>query len=120
MVIYTVKFIALFNRLDGLEKVVYILWQVAKGLLQPIITPEMLQIHPVKKLYETCQKNGLKIRLKDRWLKEGAYEVIVNNHLMGRGKCRAKKEIALNRAANNAYNEIVRKLGVKHDISIGG
>ena len=93
---------------------------MAKGLLQPIITPEMLQIHPVKKLYETCRKNGLKIRLKDRWLKEGAYEVIVNNHLTGRGKCRAKKEIALNRAANNAYNEIVRKLGVKHDISSGG
>ncbi|PSS16133.1 Ribonuclease 3-like protein [Actinidia chinensis var. chinensis] len=95
-------------------------WEVAKGLLQPIITPEMLQIHPVKKLYETCRKNGLKIRLKDRWLKEGAYEVIVDNHLTGRGKCHAKKEIALNRAANNAYNEIVRKLGVKHDISSGG
>ncbi|GFY97554.1 hypothetical protein Acr_12g0000950 [Actinidia rufa] len=45
---------------------------------------------------------------------------IVDNHLTGRGKCRAKKEIALNRAANNAYNEIVRKLGVKHDISSGG
>ncbi|GMP66761.1 hypothetical protein CsSME_00026980 [Camellia sinensis var. sinensis] len=95
-------------------------WKVAKGLLHPIITPEMLQTHPVRKLYETCQKNGLKIRLIDLWAKEGAYEVIVNNHVRGKGKCLAKKEIALNRAANEAYNEIVRKLGVKHDINCGG
>ncbi|KAL7000048.1 hypothetical protein U1Q18_001197 [Sarracenia purpurea var. burkii] len=95
-------------------------WEVAKGLLQPIITPEMVQMHPVQKLYETCQKNGFRVRLVDLWLKEGAYEVIVDNRLRGRGMCRAKKEIALNRAANNAYNEIVRKLGVKHDINTGG
>lgn len=95
-------------------------WEVTKGLLQPIITPEMLQTHPVRKLYETCQKNGLKVQLVDLWSKEGAYEVIVDKHLKGRGKCVAKKEVALNRAANNAYIEIVKKLGLKHEFSSGG
>ncbi|KAA8524729.1 hypothetical protein F0562_011152 [Nyssa sinensis] len=61
-------------------------WKVVKGLLEPIITPEMLQAHPVKKLYETCQKNGFKIRLVDLWSKEGAYEIFVNNQLKGRGE----------------------------------
>lgn len=89
------------------------LLQVAKGLLQPIITPEVLQIHPVRKLYETCQKHGLKLQLVDLWSKEGAYEVIVDKNLKGRGKCRAKKEVALNRAANNAYIKVVTKLGLK-------
>ncbi|XP_052177947.1 ribonuclease 3-like protein 3 isoform X2 [Diospyros lotus] len=93
-------------------------WKVAKGLLQPLITPELLGAHPVKKLYETCQKNGLKVRVVDRWLKEGAYEIIVGNRLKGRGSCRSKKEIALNRAANNAYEELVRELGLKD--SVGG
>ncbi|KAG5545610.1 hypothetical protein RHGRI_017936 [Rhododendron griersonianum] len=88
-------------------------WEVAKGLLQPIITPEVLQTHPVRKLYETCQKHGLKLQLVDLWLKEGAYEVIVDKNLKGRGKCRAKKEVALNRAANNAYIKVVTKLGLK-------
>ncbi|KAI8551980.1 hypothetical protein RHMOL_Rhmol06G0229600 [Rhododendron molle] len=88
-------------------------WEVAKGLLQPIITPEVLQTHPVKKLYETCQKHGLKLQLVDLWSKEGAYEVIVDKNLKGRGKCRAKKEVALNRAANNAYIKVVTKLGLK-------
>lgn len=92
---------------------VCMLLQVAKGLLQPIITPEVLQTHPVKKLYETCQKHGLKLQLVDLWSKEGAYEVIVDNNLKGRGKCRAKKEVALNRAANNAYIKVVTKLGLK-------
>ncbi|KAF7141447.1 hypothetical protein RHSIM_Rhsim06G0165800 [Rhododendron simsii] len=88
-------------------------WEVAKGLLQPIITPEVLHTHPVKKLYETCQKHGLKLQLVDLWSKEGAYEVIVDKNLKGRGKCRAKKEVALNRAANKAYIKVVTKLGLK-------
>ncbi|XP_047311714.1 ribonuclease 3-like protein 3 isoform X2 [Impatiens glandulifera] len=88
-----------------------ITWKVAKTLLQPMITRETLQDHPMKKLHETCQKRGMKIRLQDLWVKEGAYQIIVDGHLKGRGECRAKKEIALNRAAHNAYNQIVRNLG---------
>ncbi|XAR55350.1 Ribonuclease III [Bertholletia excelsa] len=90
-------------------------WKVAKVLLQPIITPEMLQTHPVRKLYETCQKNGLRVRFVDLWSKQGIYKVFIDNRLRGRGNCRARKDIALNRAANDAYNEIVKNLGVKHE-----
>ncbi|XP_027061924.1 ribonuclease 3-like protein 3 isoform X3 [Coffea arabica] len=88
-------------------------WEVTSILLDPIITPEMLQINPVKKLYELCQKYKLTVRLVDLWSKEGAFEVFVNNHLRGRGHCHAKKEIALNRAANAAYNEVLRILRVE-------
>lgn len=73
----------------------------------------MLQANPVKKLYEICQKKKLSVRLVDLWRREGTYEVFINNQLRGTGKCREKKEIALNRAANNAYNELVRTIGLK-------
>ncbi|CAA3003752.1 ribonuclease 3-like protein 3 isoform X1 [Olea europaea var. sylvestris] len=88
-------------------------WKVANVLLKPIITPDMLQANPVKKLYEICQKKKLSVRLVDLWRREGTYEVFINNQLRGTGKCREKKEIALNRAANNAYNELVRTIGLK-------
>lgn len=87
--------------------------KVATVLLKPIITPDMLQAHPVRKLYEICQKNKLRVRLVDLWRREGTYKVFINNQLRGTGKCREKKEIALNRAANNAYNELVRTIGLK-------
>lgn len=93
---------------------------MTKDLLEPIITLEMLQTNPVKKLYEMCQKHGLKVRLRDLWLRDGTYEIFVDKQLRGRGEYRAKKEIALNRAANDAYNEIVRSLGVKEDNKNGG
>lgn len=84
--------------------------QVTRVLLDPIITPDMLQTNPVKKLFEICQKNKLNVQLVDHWSEEGTYEVFIGNQLMGRGKCSKKKEIALNRAAHNAYNEIVTTL----------
>lgn len=93
-------------------------WEVTSILLDPMITPEMLQINPVKKLYELCQKYKLNVQLVDLWSREGAFEVFVNNHLRGRGHCHAKKEIALNRAANAAYNEVVRILRTE-DINAG-
>ncbi|KAK6141202.1 hypothetical protein DH2020_025054 [Rehmannia glutinosa] len=81
-------------------------WEVASDLLEPIITPEMLQKNPVKKLFEICQKYKLKVKLVDLWSEEGTYKVFVNNQLRGKGMCREKKEIALNRAANDAYKEV--------------
>ncbi|KAG8364581.1 hypothetical protein BUALT_Bualt18G0012200 [Buddleja alternifolia] len=85
-------------------------WEVATDLLKPIITPEMLQTNPVKKLFEICQKYKLKVKLVDQWSEEGTYKVLVNNKLKGKGTCREKKEIALNRAANDAYKEVVRMM----------
>ncbi|KAM0072848.1 putative ribonuclease III [Helianthus debilis subsp. tardiflorus] len=82
-------------------------WEVAKNLLEPMITPEMLQQNPVRKLNELCHKKKLKVRFRDKWLKEGIYEVIIDNKLKGKGVYKAKKEIALNRAAEDACNNIL-------------
>lgn len=87
-------------------------WEVAKTLLEPIITPEMLQTNPVKKLYETCQKHKLKVRVVDMWSHDGSFEVFIDNQMRGKGMCHVKKEIALNRAANKAYNEVIGMLSV--------
>lgn len=80
-----------------------------------MITPEMIQENPVKKLQEMCQKQRLKVRFKDLWLKQGTFEVYVEDQLRGKGEYRAKKEIALNRAANDAYNDIARSFYVNDE-----
>lgn len=88
-------------------------WEVASDLMKPIITPEMLEKNPVKKLNEICQKHKLKVKVMDLWSQEGTYKVFVDNKLRGTGTCHAKKETALNRAANDAYNEVLLILGPK-------
>lgn len=90
---------------------------MAKILLEPMITPEMLQQNPVRKLNELCHKKKLKIRFKDKWSKEGVYEVFVDNQLKGKGEYKAKKEIALNRAAEDACNNILNNIDAKADKS---
>ncbi|VFQ89461.1 unnamed protein product [Cuscuta campestris] len=86
-------------------------WEITKALLDPIITPEMLETNPVKKLNEICQKHKLKVQLIDLWAQNRTCEVLVGSQFRGRGKCLQKKEVALNRAANEAYDELVRVLG---------
>ncbi|MCD9559147.1 Endoribonuclease Dicer [Datura stramonium] len=88
-------------------------WQVVKDLLQPLITPTTLEIHPVSKIYELCQKNGLKIEFVDQWNKTGEVEVFVNGKFVGKGKSTGKKATAVNKAAHNAYDQVVRNLSVK-------
>ncbi|XP_075522094.1 ribonuclease 3-like protein 3 isoform X3 [Primulina tabacum] len=87
-------------------------WEIASYLLKPMITPESLKANAVKKLFEICQKYKLKVRLVDLWSQDGTYKVFVNNQLKGKGICHEKKEIALNRAANDAYKEVVRKMSM--------
>nr|GMC81646.1 ribonuclease 3-like protein 3 isoform X1 [Ipomoea batatas]GMC88277.1 ribonuclease 3-like protein 3 isoform X1 [Ipomoea batatas] len=88
-------------------------WKVTKTLLEPIITPEMLEANPVRKLFEICQKHKLKVQLIDLWAQNRTCEVLVDNQFRGRGKCLQKKEVALNRAASEVYNEVVNVLGIK-------
>lgn len=56
--------------------------------------------------------NLLKVRVVDMWSHDGSFEVFIDNQLRGKGVCHVKKEIALNRAANKAYNEVIRMLSV--------
>lgn len=94
-------------------------WEVVERLLQPLMTPENLKLHPVAKFNEACQKIRVKPQAKDLWNKTGEIEIYINNEFIGRGMYKLKKMIAVNRAADDAYNNLFEKLG-KKDGGIGG
>lgn len=91
-------------------------WEVVERLLEPLITPENLKLHPVAKFNEACQKMGVKPQAKDLWNKTGEIEIYIENELIGSGKYKLKKMIAVNRAADNAYKNLFEK----KDGNIGG
>lgn len=90
-----------------------ITWKVWKRLLEPLITPKTLQTRPMTKFSELCQKHGFKFEFVDLWEEKGAIYVFVENEFVGRGIYKAKKLTALNRAANNAYNQLLKNLRVE-------
>lgn len=85
-------------------------WPVVKELLQPLITPTTLEIRPVPKFTELCQKNKLEIKVVDNWEKTGEIEYFVDEQFVGKGKFSGKKDVAQNRAAYNAYDQVIRNL----------
>lgn len=85
-------------------------------MLQPLITLGKLEIHPVTKINELCQKNGLKAEFVDSWEERGEVEVHVNGKFVGKGKFSGKKIIAQNRAAHNAYYQVVTNLSMEKTI----
>ncbi|KAK4429317.1 Ribonuclease 3-like protein 3 [Sesamum alatum] len=92
--------------------------KIIQNLLQPMITPSTLQTHPVTMLYEICQKNKVKLESRDLWKETGEIEFIVDDEFVGRAKYTAKRVVANNRAANEAYHKILRKLrlqNTRHD-----
>ncbi|GMI66250.1 RNAse II-like 1 [Hibiscus trionum] len=91
-----------------------LVWKVFKDLLEPIIRQETLKIHPVTQLYEVCQKRNLKVKFVDLWKENTGFDVFVDDQLVGRGKCSLKKDIAHNRAAKDALDNILRILDQKH------
>ncbi|KAL4588969.1 hypothetical protein LXL04_001870 [Taraxacum kok-saghyz] len=84
-------------------------WEAVKRLLHPLITPENLKLHPVAKFNEACQKMGVKPQAKDLWNKTGEIEIYINDELIGSGKYKLKKMIAVNRAAYDAYKNLFEK-----------
>lgn len=87
-----------------------IVWKVFKSLLEPLIDPSTLCIHPVTQLYEVCQKRNLKIEFVDLWNESTAVDVLIDNQHMGRGVYSLKKDIAHNRAAKNALENMEKIL----------
>ncbi|KAF3953692.1 hypothetical protein ACB098_06G091600 [Castanea mollissima] len=87
-----------------------IVWKVFKSLLEPLIDPSTLCIHPVTQLYEVCQKRNLKIEFVDLWTESTAVDVLIDNQHMGRGVYGLKKDIAHNRAAKNALDNMEKIL----------
>ncbi|MCD9640383.1 Endoribonuclease Dicer [Datura stramonium] len=93
-------------------------WQVLKDLLQPLITLEKLEVHPATKIYELCQKNGLMTKFVDQWGKTREMQDFVDEKFEGKRNSSGKKITAQNRAAHNAYYQVVRNLIVKATLMI--
>ncbi|GLJ58466.1 hypothetical protein SUGI_1450970 [Cryptomeria japonica] len=72
-------------------------WEKFKNLLEPLVTPETLEKHPVSELQELCQKTGKCVMYKEKIV----VEVFIDDEMVGRGEC-TKKEVAKKRAARNA------------------
>ncbi|XP_062028315.1 ribonuclease 3-like protein 3 [Rosa rugosa] len=79
-----------------------IVWEVFKGLLEPIITPETIQIHFNTQLNELCQKNNRSLKYVDSWEKNKAVDCFIDGQFVGRGTYSLRKEVAQNRAAKDA------------------
>ncbi|KAF5202858.1 Ribonuclease 3-like protein [Thalictrum thalictroides] len=84
-------------------------WKVFKRLLEPIIGPKTLRIHPMTELYELCQKNKISINFVDG-SKSETYKtfsvVLENNIVIGTSTCASRKEIVKNRAAKAALDHL--------------
>ncbi|OVA09752.1 Ribonuclease III domain [Macleaya cordata] len=93
-------------------------WKIIRELLKPMIGPETLEMHPMTELLELCQKNKLELQInKDLWDKKenkGRVDVLVDDKLVGTGTHVIKKEIAQNRAAKAALNNLKSKLAAKN------
>ncbi|KAF8414134.1 hypothetical protein HHK36_002133 [Tetracentron sinense] len=86
-------------------------WKVFKGLLEPMISLQTLGMHPVTELLELCQKHQLKLQfVKDSWEINATIDVVVDGHLIGSSSYGLKKEIAQNRAAKAALDNLKLKL----------
>ncbi|KAF4394488.1 endoribonuclease Dicer homolog 1 isoform X1 [Cannabis sativa] len=88
-------------------------WMVLKTLLQPFISIETLKRHPVTELYEMCQKNHLKLKFVDLWVETYTINVYIDDQLVGTASYAPKKEIAQNRAAKCALQNIDTLIDIK-------
>ncbi|KAF9609939.1 hypothetical protein IFM89_019342 [Coptis chinensis] len=85
-------------------------WKVFKRLLEPIISPQTLKVHPTTELHEFCQKNRISIRFVEgsNNEKNSTYHVVLgnNNEVIGTAIGACKKEITKNRAAKAALDHL--------------
>ncbi|XP_062025714.1 endoribonuclease Dicer homolog 1-like [Rosa rugosa] len=81
-----------------------VVWHVFKGLLEPIITQETIQIHPNTQLLEMCQKNRRSLKYVDSWEKDYSVGCVIDGQIVGRGTYSLRKDVALNRAAKDALD----------------
>ena len=93
------------------------LWTAFSGILEPIMTPENLDKHPVTAVYEYCQKKGKKFDLMTE--KEGNLNIVnavVDEELLGVGLSEC-----LNIAKLTAARNALKKLGGRgqDDVEMG-
>lgn len=92
------------------------LWQVIRGLLEPIITLESLQLQPVTLLFELCQKQGKQVDIKHwRKIDKNICSIYVDGQLIATGTS-DQKDIAKLTAAKEALakldKSVVSDIGV--------
>lgn len=79
--------------------------KVVMPLLEPIISLDKLENHPMTELHEMCQKKNLKLRFDDStWEVDKRVLVFIEDKLVGRGHHLAKKDSAKNCAAKDALD----------------
>ncbi|KAE9593663.1 putative ribonuclease III [Lupinus albus] len=83
-------------------------WMIFKSLLEPMIDPNTLKIHPVTELYEVCDKMNKKVQFVDLWQKSRTFLVFIDNKLVGKNIHDTRKDIVQNRAAKNALDNIAK------------
>ncbi|XP_002989272.2 endoribonuclease Dicer homolog 1 [Selaginella moellendorffii] len=81
-------------------------WKVFEPLLQPLVTPEAVPIHPVRELYELCDKHMKKLEW-DYSLSGDLFlaRALVGNKVLGRGT-NVQKKMAKKLAAINAIAKL--------------
>ncbi|CAI9294789.1 unnamed protein product [Lactuca saligna] len=89
-------------------------WEVVKNLLQPLVMPENLNLNPVTRFNEMCQKFGIKPEYKDLWDDRKEIEIYVDEKLIGIGNNKNKKTIAKNKAAAQAYENLAKQLAMEN------
>ncbi|XP_050381558.1 ribonuclease 3-like protein 3 [Argentina anserina] len=100
---------AIFKDCNSIDSV----WEVFKGLLEPIITPETLQVHFNTQLHEMCQKNNRSLNYVDSWEKEKFVDCFIDGKFVGRGTYKYRKEVAQNRAAKAALDNQLEWLVIR-------
>lgn len=81
-------------------------------MLEPLVTPQTLEKHPVSELQELCQRMRKRVeykyhtsKLSDDEEEMKAVEVFINDKEFGRGVC-TKKEVAKRRAARSTLERL--------------
>lgn len=81
-------------------------------MLEPLVTPQTLEKHPVSELQELCQRMRKRVEYKYHTSKLSndeeemkVVEVFINDEKFGRGEC-TKKEVAKRRAARSTLERL--------------
>ncbi|CAM6101530.1 unnamed protein product [Calypogeia fissa] len=91
-------------------------WDVFEPLLQPIVTPKKLQLHPVKELGELCDKKKITYKYfpsSKGTQRLGMYKVIIRKETIVAKAEKPDKTSAQRRAAYKMLRKL-KKLGLQH------
>lgn len=84
-------------------------WEVFRPLLEPLVTPETLKLHPVTELQELCQKKGKYLDYEHSRIGNiVTAQVLIDGKIVGIGE-NQRKDLARRVAAKNALDELKKE-----------